>query len=264
VTDEPQHIQSWARGAPGEEKLGAGLDRLTGRGVRLLHDRRIRGSRANIDHLAVRPAGVFVIDAKRYRGRPQLRVQGGLFRARVESLIVGGRDRTALVDGAIKQVDLVRTALASTQLAADVPVRGMLCFIDADWPLIGRSFRVNGIEVVLPKKAYEIICGADPHPGPRGGTAPPPRLGLSDRVAADGGTQARDDSAVRPAQSRSKKPDATGADLTDLSVPLHSLQIHMHASHVGSMTRRSTARACEPTAGVPLLMAGRLRGTRFD
>jgi len=32
----------------------------------ILHDRRIPGSRANIDHIVVAPSGVWIIDAKRY------------------------------------------------------------------------------------------------------------------------------------------------------------------------------------------------------
>src|SRR5699024_9308893 len=96
----------------------------------VLHDRRIPGSRANIDHIVVTAGGVWVIDAKRYRGRPALRVEGGLIRPRVEKLMVGRRDCTKLVDGALKQVALVRQALEG------VPVTGALCFVEADWPLI--------------------------------------------------------------------------------------------------------------------------------
>ncbi|GAA2161866.1 hypothetical protein GCM10009845_12560 [Pedococcus bigeumensis] len=44
------------------------------------------GSRANIDHLAVTAGGVHVIDAKKYRGRPQLKIEGGILRPRVERL----------------------------------------------------------------------------------------------------------------------------------------------------------------------------------
>ena len=45
-----------------------------------------RGTRANIDHIAVTPTGVYVIDAKKYRGRPHLKIEGGLLRPRVEKL----------------------------------------------------------------------------------------------------------------------------------------------------------------------------------
>lgn len=156
ISEEPQSTRAWAVGARGEALLGKGLDGLAAKGVRVLHDRRIPRTRANIDHLAVSSAGVFVIDAKRYSGRPSKRSVGGLFRPRVTLLMVGGRNQTKLVDGAHKQVDVVRSALDAAGFA-DVPVRGMLCFIEASWPLIGGSFVIDGIDVLWPKKAAEHL-----------------------------------------------------------------------------------------------------------
>jgi hypothetical protein len=129
---------------------------LNDRGVRLLHDRRIPGSRANIDHLAVGPASVFVIDAKRYRGRPTLHVTGGIFRPRVETLLVGRRDCTQLVTGVLKQVQLVQAALEAFG-HTQVPVIGMLCFVDADWPLIGGSFITQDVRVLWPRKVADQV-----------------------------------------------------------------------------------------------------------
>jgi len=92
LTDEPQSTRAWQRGAVGEERLAQRLNQLTDKGVRLLHDRRIPGTRANIDHLAVTASGVYVIDAKRFTGRPHLRVDGGFLRPRTEMLTIrGGR-----------------------------------------------------------------------------------------------------------------------------------------------------------------------------
>jgi hypothetical protein len=156
VSEEPQSTRAWARGARGEELLAQRLDALADEGVLLLHDRRIPPTRANIDHIAISSAGVFVIDAKRYKGRPKLRIQGGLLRPRTETLLVGRRDCTKLLAGVQKQVDLVRTAIAAGEFA-DVPVRGMLCFVEADWPLIGGAFTTAGIDVLWPKKASETI-----------------------------------------------------------------------------------------------------------
>jgi hypothetical protein len=157
LTDEPQSTRAWATGATGEERIGRMLDGLADHGVRLLHDRRIPGTRANIDHIAISPAGVFVIDTKRYQGRPQLRVEGGLLRPRVEKLIVGRRDCTKLVEGVKKQVELVRAAMVPIDPAGSIPVTGILCFVDADWPLIGGSFAISGIRVAWPKKTAELI-----------------------------------------------------------------------------------------------------------
>ncbi|MEO6414384.1 MAG: nuclease-related domain-containing protein [Pedococcus sp.] len=114
-----------------------------------MHDRRIPRSKANIDHIAVTTSGVYVIDAKKYRGRPHLKIEGGSLRPRVERLLVGSRDCTKLVDGVLKQVDVIRTALSD-----DVPVRGVLCFVEAEWPLIGGSFTTRDVQALWPKKLY--------------------------------------------------------------------------------------------------------------
>lgn len=155
VTDEPQSTRAWERGAIGEEKVARVLDALSGPELHVLHDRRMPGSRANIDHLAVSSAGVFVIDAKRYTGRPQLRAEGGLLRPRTEKLMVGGRDRTKLVTGVLKQLDVVRAALESAGLS--LPVQGALCFVDADWPLFGGSFKTRGVHVTSPSKMGHLL-----------------------------------------------------------------------------------------------------------
>lgn len=89
--DDPQHTKAWQTGAAGEVAVGSMLDRLACSELRPMHDRGIPRSRANIDHIVICPTGVYVIDAKRYRGRPALRVEGGLLRPRVELLTVAGR-----------------------------------------------------------------------------------------------------------------------------------------------------------------------------
>ncbi len=159
-SDEPQSTKAWERGALGEEQLARRLTELPD-SFRVLHDRRIRGTRANIDHLAVGPTGVWVIDAKRYAcKRPSLRVDGGIIRPRVESLRIGGRDGTRLVHGVRTQMNHVRAALGETV----APVAGALCFLDADWPLIGGSFTIDDIHVVWPRLLLQRMTGAASHP----------------------------------------------------------------------------------------------------
>ena len=157
VSDDPQSTTAWSTGALGEEKLGGGLDRLASETIRLLHDRRMPRSRANIDHLAVTTTGVYVIDAKKYRGRPHLKIDGGLFRPRVERLMVGSRDCTKLVDGVLKQVDVVRQVLEP-----EVPVHGVLCFVEADWPLLGGNFTIREVHALWPKKLYPKLQAEGP------------------------------------------------------------------------------------------------------
>ena len=122
LSDEPQTTRSWASGAKGEVLVGARLDKLASESIAVLHDRRVPGTRANIDHVVVTAGGVFIVDPKRYVGkRPQLRVEGGFLRPRVEKLIVGGRDQTKLVEGVLGQVARVSAALADES----IPVSGV-------------------------------------------------------------------------------------------------------------------------------------------
>jgi hypothetical protein len=152
LSSDPQSTTAWATGAVGEEKLGARLNGLASSTVRVLHDRWIPRTKSNIDHIVVCPSGVFVIDAKRYQGRPQLKVEGGILRPKVETLLVGRRNCTKLVDGVLKQIALVTAALQAEPVLPEVPVHGMLCFVEADWPLVGGSFCTRGVEVLWPTK----------------------------------------------------------------------------------------------------------------
>lgn len=133
LSDDPQSARAWDVGAKGEQRLGRRFDTLAGPLVRVLHDRRIPSSRANIDHFVICSSGVFVIDAKLYKRRPHLRTEGGLLSPRTQKLVVGNRDCTRLVDGALKQAELVQHALDDP----DTDVNSVLCFVEADWPLIG-------------------------------------------------------------------------------------------------------------------------------
>jgi hypothetical protein len=157
LSDDPQSTKSWDVGAVGEERVGTRLNELASESLLVLHDRRIPGSRANIDHIAVTATGVYVIDPKRYKGRPSRKIEGGLLRPRVEKLLVGSRDCTKLVDGVLRQVDVVRGVVGD-----EVPVRGVLCFVDADWPLIGGSFTTRDVESLWPRKLYPKLQADGP------------------------------------------------------------------------------------------------------
>ena len=74
--------------------------------------------------------------------------------------MVGRRDCTKLVAGVHKQVDRVNELLTRDSIGRDVPVRGMLCFVEGDWPLLGGSFTIGGLDVLWPKKARKIITAS--------------------------------------------------------------------------------------------------------
>jgi hypothetical protein len=73
---------AWRRGAAGERRTARLLDPLERQGWAVLHDLAVPGSRANLDHLAIGPGGVFVIDSRQYRGRLQLDSSGRLWHGR--------------------------------------------------------------------------------------------------------------------------------------------------------------------------------------
>lgn len=155
---EPQHVRSWATGVPGEERVGHVLDSIEG--IVALHDRKVPGSRANLDHLAVTPAGVWAIDSKRYPGaRIELRDVGGLLR-RDERLYVGGRDRTHLVESMAWQVEAVSKVLG--ELEETVGVRPLLCFVESTWGWLAKPFMVQDVTVCWPSALPDILA----RPGP--------------------------------------------------------------------------------------------------
>ncbi|MGE4427185.1 MAG: nuclease-related domain-containing protein [Solirubrobacteraceae bacterium] len=142
LSGPPQHEQAWVRGAEGEEALARELATRCDDRVRFLHDRRLPGTRGNVDHLAIAPSGVWVIDAKRYRGK--VAVRRPLFGP--AKLTIGGRDRTRLIDGLRRQTDRIGELLE----VAGVPVHGTLCFYDAELPIVG-SLSFDGFPILRPR-----------------------------------------------------------------------------------------------------------------
>lgn len=148
----PKHsTEAWAVGAEGEERIGALLSRAIGNSGVVLHDRRIPGSRANLDHLAVVPSGVWVIDAKHYGGRLERRKVGGWFTSR-EALYVGRHDRSALLASATRQ-----RADVAGRIPRGVPVRVALCFTGVELSLLARPFELEGVLVTWPKALAKTL-----------------------------------------------------------------------------------------------------------
>lgn len=149
IAGPPTAGAEYLKGAVGEEKFGAALDTMTAHGVLVLHDRRRLRMAANIDHLAIAAGGVWVIDAKRYAGRIE-RIDKGSWLKVDHRLVVGGRDRSKLVDGVKRQMADVREVLDGV-LPSGLQVRGALCFVDGDFGLVGRPFAVGEVLVTWGK-----------------------------------------------------------------------------------------------------------------
>jgi hypothetical protein len=157
-----QSTFSWASGAKGEQAVAARLARVTSKGVISLHDRRIPGSKANIDHIAVGPSGIFVIDSKVVSGKISTRATGPIFNRGPAKLFVGGRDKSRDIQGMGRQVSVVRNALDDLPWAAGIALTPMLAFVGAEVGLFENPRTVQGVWVGWPKALARTVC----RPGP--------------------------------------------------------------------------------------------------
>ena len=161
VQSAPTSETAWEIGAAGEEMLAAHLAKTCPQ-VTVLHDRRIPGRRTNLDHLAIGPSGVCVVDAKRYKGK--IEVRNPLFGD--PSLFIAGRNKTKLADGLMRQRDAVRSALAET--FPEVPVHACFCFLNpkgqaggSGLPLF-RTLGINGVQLFYPRKLSKYLNSPGP------------------------------------------------------------------------------------------------------
>jgi hypothetical protein len=143
----PDHALAWRRGAKGEQETADALAKLPPSFV-VLHDRKIPGSAANIDHVVIGPPGVFVVETKNYSGR--VAVRGG-------ELFVAGRRHDEFVDQARREADVVAKALE--QAGEVVPVTPLLCIHRAELPW--RSTTVNGVRIVSGRGLTRLLDQAD-------------------------------------------------------------------------------------------------------
>lgn len=150
LLSRPQHIAAWRIGAAGEQQVGRMLDGLRREGVFAIHDRRVPRSTANIDHIVVSPAGIFVIDAKNVAGKVVATRSG---------LRVAGRRQDKMVEGVQRQVAVVREVLADQSLDPTV-FRGVLCFTKAELPFFKPS--PGGVKLCYPRGLRKGLREAGP------------------------------------------------------------------------------------------------------
>ena len=157
ITDEPQSTRAWAQGAAGEQELAEALSGVDG--VRVLHDRRVPGTRGNIDHIVVAPAGVFVVDAKRYQGLIRIRDVGGFFK-RDDRLYVGRRDCSKLATAMGWQVEAVERALRESGVDPLPPIIPVLCFVDGEWPWFRPPDTYAGVRLEGARSIQKLITSS--------------------------------------------------------------------------------------------------------
>lgn len=132
---------TWRRGAAGERRTARKLRPLTRHGWVVLHDRALPGSKANIDHLAVGPAGVFLVDSKQWSANVRY-VRGRLRVGRV-----GG---PTIVRGVLHETR-VATRVLRGELGTEVPITPLLAVHGARLP-VWRRVWVDGVELVAGRR----------------------------------------------------------------------------------------------------------------
>jgi len=155
ISDDPQSTRAWARGAKGEQALAEALQDAPG--IRLLHDRRVPHTKGNIDHLLVSSAGVFVVDAKLYKGLIEIRDVGGLFKTD-KRLYVGHRDCSELATNMTWQVEAVQLAIMAAGIVPSPPVIPVLCFVDGEWPLLWPPTEFHGVRLEGKRSIKKLIA----------------------------------------------------------------------------------------------------------
>ncbi|WP_380172347.1 nuclease-related domain-containing protein [Kineococcus sp. DHX-1] len=132
---------AWASGAEGERLVAQALGELETHGWHLLHDLHWPGRRsANLDHVAVGPGGVVVVDAKKWSGT--VRISDGHLRQ-------NGYRRDRELEGVARATAAVAALLPPEHRAS---TRGLLCLVDqpvrptrtrSGVPVVGRAYLVH-------------------------------------------------------------------------------------------------------------------------
>ncbi len=125
--------------------------------VRFLHGRAVPGAGPAIDHLAIAPGGVWVIDARRHAGEAHVTGRGA-----AQQLWIGDDDRTDLLDALERKVALVSRVVE--EIAPDVRTFGALCLVDTQLPpfrtLTGRGFALCSLEAVGKRISVDGVVDA--------------------------------------------------------------------------------------------------------
>lgn len=155
--------RNWVKGAAGEYLIDKFLhDQVTADHI-ILTDRRVPGTKSNIDHIVVASSGVWIIDTKNWKGRIEYKSTtptGVDYR-----LYVDGKDRTAEVESMYSMVIPVAQAIGDRS----IPVKPALVFVDADWALpalprflLNRPYQHLGVWLTLPKNLVKLINKSGP------------------------------------------------------------------------------------------------------
>jgi hypothetical protein len=152
-----QSTEAWGTGAKGERAVGARIAKIESKGVVAIHDRRIPGSRANIDHIAVAPTGVYVIDTKVVSGKVVVKTTGPIWNRGPVRLFIKGRDKSSFIENMDRQVEAVARVLQETPWAMGVGIHPMVVLVGAEVGFFARPWRIRGVWVGWPREMQRVL-----------------------------------------------------------------------------------------------------------
>jgi hypothetical protein len=154
---EPQHHKAFRQGEQGEIDGAASIEKAVAKvGGIVLHNRRIPNGRGDIDHIAIVPSGIYVIDTKAVTGKVEIRSRW----FKPPLLFIDGHDRTRYLNGLDRQINAVRDAPQTTEYGP-APVQAVLCFTQADLPLL-RTVEMRGHLLLYRKALAKRLTASGP------------------------------------------------------------------------------------------------------
>jgi Nuclease-related domain len=150
VTELPYDVIRWERGAQGERATAGYLTALEDAGFISFHNRWVAGLRGDVDHIAVGPSGIFVIETKTTKAKVEV------IRDR---LLLADHDKQEWVDQVTREAMAVQIALRDLVDPLHRTVSPVLC-VHGTGPGIGRT--VAGVQVVSGARLVAALSSAPP------------------------------------------------------------------------------------------------------
>jgi hypothetical protein len=158
-------VTSWRQGAKGERQTARLLAKLDREGWKVLHDLAIPGSRANVDHLAIGPGGLWVIDSKLWGKRVHWDPRHGWMHG--QAAITPELNTTRWEASEVEQALADTLNAAARHLPGGYGIDVQLTWCVHGEPLPGGKLIVDGETIVNPRRLLSLLRAS------RGPTLPP-------------------------------------------------------------------------------------------
>ncbi len=139
--------RAWRDGAHGERATARLLRRVASHGAVVFHDVAITGTPANADHVLIGPAGVVLVDSKRYTGRVWQGPDGRVWHNQYP------------MDRPLSSLRMEAAAIAGL---LGVPVRPLMCVHGANVDFAGLT--AGDVEIIPAGRLRASLTGPGPQP----------------------------------------------------------------------------------------------------